>query len=90
MDPTKLAVYGTDTFNSTMVWNSNTQFFGAVYVPRADVVYDSNADFYGSMVGKSLQSISSNARLHYDEALGDVGMGTDSTTYAVVSWQEKY
>ncbi|UCC38194.1 MAG: hypothetical protein JSV96_10080 [Candidatus Aminicenantes bacterium] len=89
MDPTKLAVYGTDTFNSQMIWNSNTQFFGAVYVPRADVLYDSNADFYGSIVGKYLQSISSNARLHYDEALGDVGMGTDSSTYVIRSWQEK-
>ncbi len=90
MDPTKLEFFGTDAFNSTMVWNSNTQFFGAVYVPRANVVYDSNADFYGSMVGKYLESISSNARLHYDEALGDVGMGNDSSTYAVKSWQEKY
>ena len=90
MDPTKLAVFGTDTFNGEMVWNSNTQFFGSVYVPRANVVYDSNADFYGSMAAKYLESICSNARLHYDEALGDVGMGNDSSTYAVKSWQEKY
>jgi len=90
MDPTKLEFFGTDAFNSTMVWNSSTQFFGAVYVPRANVVYNSNADFYGSMVGKYLQSISSNAKLHYDEALRDVGMGNDSSTYAVKSWQEKY
>ena len=90
MDPTKLEFFGTDAFNSTMVWNSNTQFFGAVYVPRANVVYDSNADFYGSMAAKYLESISSNARLHYDEALGDVGMGNDSSKYAVKSWQEKY
>ena len=55
MDPTKLEFFGTDAFNSTMVWNSSTQFFGAVYVPRANVVYNSNADFYGSMVGKYLQ-----------------------------------
>lgn len=89
-DPTKLSVFGTNTFNSQMVWNSNTQFFGAVYVPRANVLYDSNADFYGSIVGKYLESISSNARLHYDEALGDVGMGNDSSTYTVKSWQEKY
>jgi len=42
------------TGNSQMVWNSNTQFFGAVYVPRADVVFDSDVDFYGSMAGKYL------------------------------------
>lgn len=89
MDPTKLLIYGTDSFNGLMEWRSNASFYGAVYVPRADVQYDSNADFYGSLIGKYIE-IFSNARFHYDLALGDVdseGEGK-SWSYSVKSWHQ--
>jgi len=89
MDPTKLLIYGTDSFNGLMEWNSNTSFYGAVYVPRAEIQYDSNADFYGSLIGKYVE-LFSNARFHYDLALGDVdtvGEGK-SWTYSVKSWHQ--
>jgi len=89
MDPTKLLIYGTDSFNGLMEWNSNTSFYGAVYVPRAEIQYDSNADFYGSLIGKYIE-LFSNARFHYDLALGDVdtvGEGK-SWTYSVKSWHQ--
>lgn len=89
MDPTKLLIYGTDSFNGLMEWRSNASFYGAVYVPRADVQYNSNADFYGSLTGKYIE-ILSNARFHYDLALGDVdseGEGK-SWTYFVKSWHQ--
>lgn len=89
MDPTKLLIYGTDSFNGLMEWRSNASFYGAVYVPRANVQYDSNADFYGSLIGKYIE-IFSNARFHYDLALGDVdseGEGK-SWSYSVKSWHQ--
>jgi hypothetical protein len=85
-----LVVLGTDSFNGQMQWNSNTQFWGAVYVPEANVDLNSNADFFGAIIGKSVNSISSNARIHYDVALSDsiVDFGGDYP-YVVKSWQEK-
>ncbi len=89
MDPTKLLIYGTDSFNGVMDWRSNASFYGAVYVPRAEIQYSSNADFYGSLIGKYIE-LFSNARFHYDLALGDVdtvGEGK-SWTYSVKSWHQ--
>jgi len=88
-DPTKLLIYGTDSFNGVMEWRSNTDFYGAVYVPRAEVEYYSNADFYGSFIGKYVV-VSSNARFHYDLALGDLDSLGDgkSWTYSVKSWHQ--
>jgi len=90
-DPTKLIVVGTDTFTSQMQWNSNSQFWGAVYVPVANVDFNSNADFCGSIVARSVNSISSNARIHYDQALSDSNLDYDGDfPYIVKSWQEKF
>jgi hypothetical protein len=89
MDPTKLLIYGTDSFDGNMEWRSNASFYGAIYVPQATVQYDSNADFYGSLIGKYID-LFSYARFHYDLALGDVdtiGEGK-SWTYSVKSWHQ--
>lgn len=87
-DPSQLLILGTDSFNGIMEWNSNSQLWGAVYVPRADVLFSSNADFYGSISAKSFQC-DSNAAIHYDLALAYLAIdGTDGTPYTVKSWQE--
>ncbi len=89
MDPTKLLIYGTDSFNGLMEWRSNASFYGAVYAPRAEIEYSSNADYYGSLIGKYI-NIFSNAQFHYDLALGDVDTvgGGKSWTYKVKSWHQ--
>ena len=89
-DPTKLIILGTDSFNGEMEWNSNSGFWGAVYVPKATVRFRSNTDFYGSIIGKSFD-LHSNARIHYDEVLSDLSFDLDSEDIllTVKSWQEK-
>ncbi len=88
-EPPKLMVFGTDSFNGEMEWNSNSQFWGAVYVPKANVIYNSNAAFYGSIICNHIH-MDSNGKIHYDEALGDLDIleGSDGS-YIVKSWQEK-
>jgi hypothetical protein len=87
-DPTSLLIMGTDTFNGEMEWNSNSQFWGSVYVPRADIHLNSNADFYGSISGKSFDC-NSHARIHYDLALAALALeGADGTPFKIKSWQE--
>jgi len=49
--------------------SGNSQFFGVVYAPTADVKRDGNSDFFGVAVGRTLES-SGNGGLHYDESLG--------------------
>ena len=87
-DPTNLLIMGTDSFNGEMEWNSNSEIWGAVYVPKADIHLNSNADFYGSISGKSFEC-DSNSKIHYDLALAALALdGTDGTPFNVKSWQE--
>ena len=90
-DPTQLMIFGTDSFTGEMDWNSNSDFWGAVYVPKAHVRFLNNTDFYGSIISKSFE-LQSNARIHYDMALLGLSIELDvseDTIYKVKSWQEK-
>ncbi|MFQ6070528.1 MAG: hypothetical protein ACE5LC_08390 [Candidatus Aminicenantales bacterium] len=89
-DPTKLIIFGLDSFSGEMEWKSNTEFYGGVYVPRAEVELHSNSRFYGSVVAQSVE-LESNARIHYDEALADLDISTGGGDYSftVKSWREK-
>jgi len=87
-NPTNLLILGTDSFNGEMEWNSNSQLWGAAYVPRADVHFNSNANFYGSISAKSFMC-DSNAIIHYDLALAALVLdGADGTPFKIKSWQE--
>jgi len=46
------------------------QLHGVIYAPEAAVTINNNAEFFGSIVGKSL-TLAGNAKLHLDEALLD-------------------
>ncbi len=89
-NPAKLQIYGTENFTQTMTWRSNSSFYGAVYVPDATVHFDSNADFFGSVIADYVE-VDSNAGLHYDLALGSLAsiFSGESNSYRVKSWQEK-
>jgi hypothetical protein len=88
-DPTSLLMLGTDSFNGTMTWNSNSDFYGAVYVPRAHVNFDSNTDFYGSIIAGTFD-FDSNARFHYDLALAGLKRDDmEDLPYGIKSWKEE-
>jgi hypothetical protein len=84
-DPTKFALYATDSLTSTVTYNSNTSFYGTLYSKNAPVVFNSNASLYGAIVGKDVE-LNSNATVHYDLALRDVG---PTLGYEISYWQEK-
>lgn len=87
-DPKSLAILGTEEFN-TMIWRSNSQFWGVIYVPEATIDYAANADLFGSIACNYI-SMSSNTGIHYDESLGSWDKyGTPSGKLQVKSWQER-
>jgi hypothetical protein len=88
-NPSKLLILGTDLFTGEMVWNASSDLYGAIYVPRAGVHYDSISDLYGGVVCKELD-IAANARIHYDEALKEVSAFKGGVPDRFVkSWQQK-
>lgn len=87
-DPKSMAILGTEDFK-TMIWRSNSQFWGVMYVPEANIDYSANADLFGSIVCNNI-SMSSNAGIHYDESLASWDKyGTREAKFSVKSWQER-
>ena len=64
---------------------SNSRFYGTLYAPDAFIDIDSNFELYGSLIAEKVRT-ASDARVHYDEALGRVlAPGVDR--YTRISWR---
>lgn len=88
-DPTAFFLYGAEGFTSEMIWYSNTDFYGSVYLPASTFNLQSNIDIYGAL-SANFFTVSSNARIHYDLALLDAGnLQLELSNYNVKSWHEK-
>jgi hypothetical protein len=68
-DPTMLDILGTDNLTN-VTFDTNSVYYGTLYTRNADLVFDSNVNFYGSVIGKTVHW-DSTAAIHYDEALED-------------------
>lgn len=87
-DPRRLLLLGTSTCTSVSIEN-NTDFYGAVYAPRAAVSLISGAEVFGAIAGKRISSIENLSKLHYDDRLQNVQIpGSGSTSYCVSYWQD--
>ena len=89
-DPSKCLIFGTDYFTGTVTFDSNNDFYAAIYMPRADLIFSSNINFFGSAIGKSA-GLNSNVEVTYDEELGELeGLPVDAdANYSVKSWQQQ-
>ncbi len=86
LDPHKFKLFGLDTCTSINFKNSNA-FYGAVYAPKADVIYYNSADLYGSVIAKSFQTRAA-ANIHYDAALRNVTVNDEAVTFTIKKWHE--
>lgn len=80
---------GTQRRDQVMI-TGNGDFYGSIYAPASDVVFEANADLYGAVVGSTIQS-SGNGEIHYDEALNSASgasSGSASSTTSVLAWTE--
>ncbi len=84
--PTDVILYSTYSGSGNgLNLNSNNAFYGAIYAPDAYILLNSNAKIFGSIVGDAIH-MDSNAKIHYDEALTNVGSGSSETV--IHAWRE--
>jgi len=76
-----------------VTFNSNAEFYGAIYMPRADLIFSSNIQLYGSAIGNAIL-LNANACVTYEEELGDLegtpSAGEGGSGFFVKSWQQKH
>jgi hypothetical protein len=65
--------------------NGGGDIIGAINAPGADFSMVGNANIYGSLIGKTLDT--GNGSVHYDEALSKID-GNGDYGYRVASWVE--
>ena len=89
-DPTKLVMYGTDTFTGSKTFCNTFETYAAMYFPKANVTLANTNSFYGSIIARQF-IIGNNMRVHYDEACASLQTGITSPTssFEMKSWQEK-
>lgn len=83
--PKNLQIYSTYTGASGISINNNGVLAAAIYAPNTDIYVDNNNDFYGSLIGKTV-NVNNNSAIHYDEALNSLVVPVGTT--GVTVWQE--
>ena len=74
--PANVMMLGTETCTSVKL-SGQEDLYAAVYAPEADIQLSGQSDVYGAIVGKTFTA-QGQASIHYDEALGDMGGGSES------------
>ncbi len=88
-DPTKFVLFGTDAFTGNIYIDQNSEFYGAIYAPKAFVELDQADGFYGAIISKDIR-FDQDTVLHYDKALEDLEiLPSMGSWYVVKSWQVK-
>ncbi|NIO48073.1 MAG: hypothetical protein GTN73_01340 [Candidatus Aminicenantes bacterium] len=88
-DPTKLVLFGTESFTGDIYIDQNSEFYGAIYAPNAFVELDQADGFYGAIIANNVL-FDQDTVLHYDKALEDLEiLPSMGSLYIVKSWQIK-
>jgi hypothetical protein len=91
-DPTSVHLWlsGVHTSQSdsspSIEFSSNSQFFGTVHAPDLSLDISSNYEIYGTLRSQWLE-LSSNSRIHYDQALG-TGEAEGSGDWQILAWRQ--
>jgi len=80
-------LYGTGTEPQVFELKNNSDVFGAVYAPNADIILKNNAVLHGSVTAKSF-TIKNNGIFYYDAALSDVSIIDEGVRFVVKRWYE--
>jgi len=66
---------------------NNSEAFGAIYAPNADILLKNNATLYGSVTCNSL-TVKNNGTFSYDTALRDVTVDDEQVRFLIKRWSE--
>jgi hypothetical protein len=80
-------LYGTGTEPQVFELKNNSDVFGAIYAPNADIILKNNAVLHGSVTAKNF-TIKNNGIFYYDVALSDVSIIDVGVCFVVKRWYE--
>ncbi len=88
--PSDLSIVGTTQVNGKVTFRSQTDFYGNIYLPKAEFKFEGTPQVFGSVITERIE-LKGTTQFHYDEALtGFLPSGVSSPSpnpLRVKSWQ---
>ncbi|MBN1973708.1 MAG: hypothetical protein JW787_08725 [Sedimentisphaerales bacterium] len=85
-DPHNTSIYALDSCTKINMKNDSA-FYGTIYAPEAEVVYNNSAALYGSVISKSFETKNA-APMHYDASLREPAVTDPLVKFKVTNWME--
>jgi hypothetical protein len=86
-DAKRLKIFCLPTCNNIVLKNK-TDFYGALYAPSADVIFDNGANAYGSLVADNL-TIKNSGTFFYDANLRNRSIYDELVRFTIDRWSEE-
>lgn len=89
-NPTEMVVLMSSTGQASLeegTLTGSTEFYGALYGPKATLNISGNAKVFGSIVAKTV-NLTGSAEIHYDEAMTDLSNVSNLYTTKMISWRD--
>ena len=90
-DPRAMTILMTPSSEATLeegTLTGSTEFYGALYGPKASLTISGNAEIYGSIIAKKID-VTGSAAIHYDQAMTDLTDVSNLYRTSLVSWRER-
>ncbi|MCK4994630.1 MAG: hypothetical protein KAS13_06260 [Candidatus Omnitrophica bacterium] len=84
--PSNLILYGTNPTAQTIDVLGQTDFYGAVYAPTAEMNLSGQGGLFGSFIGNEV-TINGQGGVHYDSALSTLTTG-GAAAYEITSFKD--
>jgi len=85
--PANFKIFGTSTTSQSFDLWPNTDFYGVIYAPNADIWIQPNGDWFGACMCNSFYGSNNSFNFYYDKALSSIEYG-DPVYFAVARWWE--
>ncbi len=86
--PRKLVIISTTNPYDTYGMDTNTAFYGVIYVPVSSITINKSQTIYGAIVAKAV-TFNASPVIHYDVSLRTTLIEGFETPYAVADWREE-
>ncbi|MHC4533320.1 MAG: DUF7305 domain-containing protein [Planctomycetota bacterium] len=85
-DAKNLQIYGLNSCEE-LRFKNNSDLFGTIYAPNADVIMNNSATVYGAVVSKSFDMKNSGVFM-YDASLRDASINDEAVHFKITNWHE--
>jgi hypothetical protein len=84
--PRNVQIFALDSCTKINMKN-DVSFYGTIYAPQTDVVYNNSASLYGSVIAGSFETKNSSP-IHYDASLREASANDPLVKFRVANWIE--